>query len=198
MPAALAFALLAGCASEAPKEVAKKAEPPVPVTGQKAAFEMYKVARAWAPDVAVLRLESADLSEVKAEPGKHGVWMATFVSLTQKMKRDYSYSVVEANGLRKGAYPGVESSYMPNPQIRPLNISAIRVDTPDVLTEAMKQKEIAEFAGKHPELPVNYLLEWSISRPHPDWRAYWGPTVATSQASVYVDADTGAFVKKSH
>jgi hypothetical protein len=82
------FALLAGCSSEAPKDAAKKeAKPIAAVSGQSAAFEMYKTARSWNKDATLLRLENLDIPEAKAEPGKYGAWKATFVSFEKKRRR---------------------------------------------------------------------------------------------------------------
>ena len=82
-------ALCAGCSTEAPKEAATKKEvkPVAPVSGQTASFEMYKVARLWAGDAAVLKLENLDIPEAKPLPGKYGAWKATFVSFEKKRRR---------------------------------------------------------------------------------------------------------------
>jgi hypothetical protein len=61
----------------------------------------------------------------------------------------------------------------------------------------MKQKDLAAFAAKNPDLPVQYILEWTIVTPRPAWRVYWGGTVSTSQGSAYIDAGDGTFIKKS-
>ena len=72
--------LLTGCSdSAAPaKKAAKKI--PEPVTGQSAIFQIYQIARTWAPDAQLLRLENGDIPEAKPQPGKYGLWRATFVS----------------------------------------------------------------------------------------------------------------------
>jgi hypothetical protein len=199
LPATAIFALLAGCSSDAP--VAKKvAKPIVAVSGQTALFEMYKTARAWNSDATILRLENLDIPEAKAEPGKYGAWKATFVSFAKKQKRDFVYSVAESSaGVHKGVFPGAESMYVVNTQNRIFNIADVKVDTIEALETAKKQKEISEFAAKNPDMPVQYILEWNMqSVPVAAWRVYWGATISTSTASVFVDASDGKFIKKTH
>jgi len=199
LPATALFALLAGCSSEAP--VAKKvAKPIVAVSGQTALFEMYKTARAWNSDATIIRLENLDIPEAKAEPGKYGAWGATFVSLSKRQKRDFTYSVAESStGVHKGVFPGAESTYIVNTQNRTFNIADVKVDTPEALETAKKQKGIAEFAAKNPDMPVQYALAWNMQlAPVAAWRVYWGATLSTSQASVFIDASDGKFIKTLH
>jgi hypothetical protein len=199
LPATALFALLAGCSSEAP--VAKKAvKPIVAVSGQTALFEMYKTARAWNSDAVVMRLTNLDIPEAKAEPGKYGAWGATFVSLSAKQKRDFTYSVAESStGVHKGVFPGPESTYIVNTQNRTFPIADVKIDTIEALETAKKQPEIGEFATKNPDLPVQYVLEWNMQlAPAAAWRVYWGATISTSKASVFVNATDGKFIKKMH
>jgi hypothetical protein len=200
LAATVCVALFTGCSSEAPQPVAKKeVKPPAPVGGQFAAFEMYKVARSWAPDAMVLHVENADIPEVKAEPGKFGAWKATFASPAGHSKRDYVYSVVESSvGVHKGVFPGSEGSYVASPATRIFAVNEVKIDTVAALEEAQKQKDIAAYAEKHPELPVQFVLDWSVQTVRPAWRVYWGATLSTSSASVFVDSGTGDFLKKLH
>jgi hypothetical protein len=191
--------LLAGCSS-APPPAAKKKEvkPPSPISGQSALFSMYQVARSWAPDAMVLKMENIDIEEAKPEPGKYGAWRATFVSQTKRIKRDYTYSVAESGPtLHKGPFAGPESSYLPNPQVRPISIQDIKIDTTDALEAALKNKEVKAFADKNPDLPIQYVLEWTSQTPLPAWRVIWGRTIGTSAASAYIDTREGKFLKKA-
>src|ERR1039458_3217495 len=74
--------LLAGGSEQpAPPAAAKKEEAkPEPVTGQSALFKMYQVARAWAPDAAVLKMDSVRVQGVADQPGKSAGWEAVFTS----------------------------------------------------------------------------------------------------------------------
>jgi hypothetical protein len=198
LSASVLMALFAGCSTEAPKEAIKKVVQPVaPVTGQTASFEMYKVARLWAGDAALLKLENLDIPEAKPQPGKYGAWKAAFASYQKRLKREYIYSVAESSaGVHKGVFPGPELSYVPIATTRIFNFVDVKIDTPEALETALKQKDIAAFAAKHTELPVQFILEWSLVTPRPAWRVYWGPSVSTSQASVFIDAGDGTFLKK--
>ena len=71
--AALAAILMVGCSDE-PAPVAKKKEepPPAPISGRQAFQYLYGSARMWAPDSQPLTVRSANLTEVKPEPGKAG------------------------------------------------------------------------------------------------------------------------------
>ena len=63
------FLLLTGC-SEPTKTTEKKkeAEKLEPASGQSALYKMYQVARSWAPDAQVLKMNSLLLSEVPNVP----------------------------------------------------------------------------------------------------------------------------------
>jgi hypothetical protein len=201
LPAAAVFALLAGCSSEAPKDAAKKvAKPIVAVSGQTALFEMYKTARAWNGDASILRLENLDIPEAKPEPGKYGAWRATFVSFQKQRKREFTYSVAESSaGVHQGVFPGDESAYMANMQNRNFSIADVKIDTMEALEVAKQQKDIAEFAAKHADLPVQFVLEWNMQLcPVAAWRVYWGSSISASEGSVFVDASNGKFIKKLH
>ena len=84
---------LAGCSGSG-EPAAKKEAPPKkavePVSGQSAIFQMFQVARTWANDATLLKVENMDIPEAKAQPGKYGAWRATFVSTTRKVRRDYT------------------------------------------------------------------------------------------------------------
>jgi hypothetical protein len=199
LSATVLLAFCTACSTEAPKEAATKKEvkPVAPVSGQTASFEMYKVARLWAGDAALLKLENLDIPEAKPLPGKYGAWKATFASFQKRLKREYMYSVAESSsGAHKGVFPGPEVPYVPIGAIRIFNFVDVKTDTPEALENALKQKDVAAFAAKHPELPVQFILEWSMVTPRPAWRVYWGGTVSTSEASVYIDAGDGKFLKK--
>src|SRR5579863_5174994 len=90
--------LLTSC-SETPTSTAKKEpeKPPEPISGQSALYKMYQVARSWAPDAQVLKMNNVDISEVPEVPrGKAAAWQATFTSASQNQARSYTYSIVES------------------------------------------------------------------------------------------------------
>src|ERR1051325_8715011 len=96
---ALLVALSACSDTTAPKTAEKKkeAEKLEPITGQDAIYKMYQVARSWAPDCQVLKMNSLMLSEVPDVPkGKAAAWQATFVSAARSQSRSYTWSSVES------------------------------------------------------------------------------------------------------
>ncbi|NWF85401.1 MAG: hypothetical protein HXY18_16420 [Bryobacteraceae bacterium] len=194
-----ALVTMAGCSStSAPKKEAAAKKPVEPVTGQSGIFQMYQVARTWAKDAMLLKVDNLDIAEAKSQPGKYGAWRGVFVSLEKNQKREYMFSVADSEGgIIKGARAGAESLYIRNPQVRPIAIQDVKIDTPAALEEALKNKEVKEFADKNPNEPVQFILEWTGQTPVACWRVFWGPTVSTAKANVYIDCKTGKFVKKT-
>ncbi len=197
--APLSFALLlAGCseepkkASEGPKEPAKPAEP---VSAQSAFQQMYVSARGWAPDALPLRLASLTLSEVKNEAGKAGAWECTFVTERTRAARRYTYSVVESNSanIHKGVFGTQPEGWSGSGPNKPFAIQAFKTDSTKAYDVAMQKG--AEYAKKHPDVPIKFLLELTPRFPDPAWRVLWGESVGTSNYSVFVDATTGGFLQ---
>src|SRR5437868_14408450 len=106
--------LSTGC-SEPTKTAEKKKEPEKvePATGQSALYKMYQVARSWAPDAQVLKMNSIALAEVPNVPrGKSAAWQATFTSAARSQARSYTYCIVESQGnLHKGTFAGLEEGW---------------------------------------------------------------------------------------
>ncbi len=190
--------LLAGC-SPAPKPAAQKAKEPEkpadPITGQKAFYQMYGMARQWAPDVQVLRVRSIPISEVKSAAGASGAWEATFVSQSRGRARSYTCSVVESAGnLHKGVFAGLEEGWSgPRGQAKPFLVAAVKTDTDKAYEIALKKG--ADYAKKNPEMPISFILEWTPQFPDPAWRVIWGDSVASSNFSIFVDAVTGEYLQ---
>jgi len=188
--------VLGGCSSTtttAPP-VKKEVLPPEPVSGQKAVFEMYKAARQWAGDAQLISMENINLDEVKPEPGKYGAWRATFVSVSKKLTRDFSYGVIESLPIRQGTYSTNELTYAPRTQVRIFPILQVKTDTPEVLETAKKQAK--DLLAKDPDIPIQFRLEWSGSTPRPAWRVIFGEGLSQSKGSVFVDCETGDFMRK--
>ena len=191
--------LLAGCSEQpAPPAAAKKEEAkPEPITGQSALFKMYQVARTWAPDAAVLKLDSVRVDGVPDQPGKSGGWEALFTSEQKASAHSYTwYAIDQGPTIHQGVFPGGEQSYSAHGANTPFAIGDVKIDTEAALTTA-KGKEEA-FEKKSPGQPVIYLLEKSSKFAHPAWRVIWGESVSTSSFSVFVDASTGTFLEIMH
>ncbi len=188
--------LLAGCA-ETPRPAEKAKEPPKPpepVSAQYAFHQMFVYARNWALDVEPLQVRSVAIPEVKNQGGKCGAWEAVVVSQRMGRARRLTYSVVEAGGnLHKGVFAGSEESWSgPRGQALPFPIAAFKVDATAAYETAMKKG--ADYAKKHPDMPISFLLERTKRFPNPAWRVIWGESVSTSSYSIFVDASTGQFL----
>ncbi len=199
MLAGVLFLLLAAC-SETPTETKKEPEkPPEPATGQSALFKMYQVARTWAPDAQVLKMNSIVLSEVPDVPrGRAAAWQATFTSDSHNQARTYTYSIVESAGnLHKGVFAGQPEAWSGAHGVSsPFLMAAVKVDTDAAYQTALAQA--GDYDKKNPGKPISFTIEKITRFPDPVWRVIWGESVGTSNFSVYVDASTGAFQEKMH
>lgn len=189
--------LLAGCASEPPKPAAEKPkEPPPrpePVSSQYAFRQMYLAARSWASDAEPLRLSNITLPEYRTVKGKADGWQAVFVSQKMGRARTYTYSVIEGPGnLHKGVFHGSEESWTARQEL-PFSILAFKVDAAAAFETAMKRG--ADYAKKHPDLPVNFQLERTARFPDPQWRVIWGESAGRSGFSILIDATTGQYTQ---
>jgi len=187
---------LAGC-SDQPVTEAKKAETPAePVTGQSALFRMYQVARLWAPDVNVLKMNSIHLTDVPAVRGKAGAWQATFISAEKSVARSYTYSVIEGEGnLHQGVFPGPQEPWS-GPANKAFLISAVKIDTDGAYKTALEQA--GDYDKRNPKQTISFDLEMHENFPDPSWRVIWGESAGTSAISVLVDAFTGKYLETLH
>jgi hypothetical protein len=189
------MALLAGC-SEEPGAGARKTKAPEPVSGQSALYKMYQVARSWAPDVEVLKLNSIHLTEVPAVRGKAGAWQATFTSTAKGAARSYTYSVIEGEGnLHEGVFPGPQESWS-GPSEKPFLVAAVKVDSDAAYKAALK--EAGDYDQKNRKQTISFDLERQERFPNPAWRVIWGESIGTSGLSVLVDASTGLYLQTLH
>lgn len=193
--ATLTLLFVCGC-SEAPQQAEKKeTAPPEPIKGRTALYQMFNVARGWAPDVQVLRLQSIDLPDVKRERGKAAAWSAYFVSPERGRARSYTDSVIEAEGnLHKGVFAGLEENWSgPHGASTPFLIAALKTDSDEVYETAVKKA--ADYEKKNPDKPISFLLEKTDQFPNPAWRVIWGESVGTSNFSIFVDATMGTYLQ---
>jgi len=200
-PAIALFAILTAC-SETPATSTAKKEPEKiePVTGQSAVFKMYQMARAWAPDAQLMKMQSMRLTEVKdGPPGTAPAWQAQFVSDTKGKSRGYTFSIVEGEGnLHKGAFAGPEESWSGNRgTTKSFLMAAVKVDSDAAYKTAMDkpQSKAADYDKKNPGKPITILLELTNKHPDPAWRIIWGESVGTSNFSVLIDASTGEYLE---
>lgn len=199
-PAIALLAILTAC-SDTPATTGKKEpEKLEPATGLSAVFKMYQMARSWAPDSQVMKMQSMHLTEVKeGAPGTAAAWQATFVSAAKSQSRSYTYSIVEGEGnLHKGAFAGPQEAWSgPRGLDTPFPMAAIKIDTPAAYKTAMEtpRSHAAEYDTKNSGKPITILLERTGKHPNPAWRIIWGGSAGTSNFSVLIDASTGEYLE---
>jgi hypothetical protein len=181
--------LLCGC-SDPPRPKAEESTDPV--SAQTAFHRMFVSARGWAQDALPLRVAQIDVEEVRAEAGKAAAWEAVFLSQAQQKMRRFTYSVINrpARNLRGGVNAEPPQAWSGGGE-RPFVPQGFRTDSTAAYKVAMKHGR--DYARKHPDQPVKFLLEWTTRFPAPTWRVYWGETVSSSPYSVFVDAVTGEY-----
>ncbi len=196
-----AVLVLTAC-SEAPKtaasemksepETKKAAETAGPVSAKTAFWEMYKLAHAWAPDVAALTMVSKEVPGIQNEAGKAGMWTATFVSPSLRQARILSYSVAAAPPhISKGVDVGRPVGWGPTRDAVPFQTSDFAVDSDAAYKTASAKAEswIKEHPGKEAALTLGHNAARFNT---PVWYVLWGNT--KSGYAAFVNATTGAAV----
>ncbi len=197
--AVLAVLVLASC-SEAPTSAGTKTEtaprkeaPAGPVTAKTAFFEMYKPARAWAPDFMLLSMDSSEVPGITSDGGKFGMWRAVFVSPSRNEARTFTYAVVSSGtDIHKGVDISPAQTWSgPTPASRPFQTMDFATDS-----DAAYQVAIAKagaWVKEHPDKKAAFTLANASRFPTPVWYILWG--TKTSGYSVLVSATTGTEVK---
>jgi hypothetical protein len=193
-------AILTACSDAPAPAVKKEPEKVEPVTGQTSAFRMYQVARSWAPDCQLMKLQSMRFSEVKpGAPGTAAAWQASFVSTARSQSRGYTYSIVEGVGnLHKGTFAGSEGGWSGNTGLTSsFLMAAIKVDSDAAYKTAMEspRSKAADYDKKTPGKPITVQLERTKKHQNPAWRIIWGESAGTSGFSVLIDASTGEYLE---
>lgn len=195
------ISILAGCSEQRdrlPGQPSQPASPPKPVTARFAFQRMAIQARTWAPDAQPLRVSSVRLKEVPSEAGKYPAWRATFVSAQLRKARTYSFSVVESPGdTHEGVLLGSEEAWSgPTGQAQPFSEQLLKVDSDEAYLAAARESR--DHLKKHPNMPVNFLLEFTPRFPLPAWRVFWGETLGASDYSVFINCTTGKYLQTLH
>lgn len=199
---AVAVLLLSSCSSStkpSPSDDAEKpaepAGPPQPVTAKTAFWPMYTSARSWNVDCVVIKIASKELTGIKNDAGKAGMWEATFVSPSLGAYRVYSYAVA-ANP--PAPYKGV-SMTAPLPwsgftrAVMPIQTSEISVDSDAVYNTAAL--DASAWLKKHPDKELSsFELGKAYQFGAPVWVLTWGDS--KSGYRVFVNASTGKIMKK--
>jgi hypothetical protein len=198
--AVVATLVLSAC-SEAPKPVAKveteaKKEPakaPEAVTAQRAFYEMYKPARAWATDLLALSVVDGEVPNVKNEDGKAGLWTAIFVSPSRREARSFTYAVADSGAdIRKGV--NVSNALVwggATKMSKPFSNSEFAVDSDAAYKVAFEKAE--GWLKKHPNQKATFRLGNASRFAAPVWYIMWGTT--KNGYAALVNATTGAIEK---
>jgi hypothetical protein len=193
--------LVLGACSETPKPAAKaeteaKKEPakaPEAITAQRAFYEVYKPARAWAADLLALSVTSGEVPNIKNEDGKAGLWTVIFVSPSRKEARSFTYAVADSGAdIRKGV--NVSNALVwggATPTSKPFSNSEFVVDS-DAAYKAASEKAAGWLKG-HPDRKATFRLGNASRFAAPVWYVMWG-TPKNGYAAL-VNATTGAAVK---
>lgn len=195
----LLIAVLAGCGSSEPPAAEKKAAPKAPkkpVTALSAVYKMYVAGRTWAADLEPLEVASLPLTEIPAKDGAYGAWQCTFVSASKRAKKTHTFSLVEkGEQLHEGVFGAAEESYTPGSGSElSFPMAAFRTDSPAALKTAL-EKGGSAFQAKNPDLPVMFRVQRGKRDASPMMQVFWGVSALSSPYSVFVNADTGDFVK---
>jgi len=193
----LAAIFTASCSSPtATREAEKKPAGPVePVTGLTGLFRCFGPSRSWSQDLLVLRVQNLFVKNRQAPPGKAFAWQVTFVSPSKNRIKNCTYSVVQEDGLFVGVYnPNDEAYNGPTKLAQPFAIQTAKKDTDEIYRVALENSK--DYASKNPGVPITMLLEFGERNPIAAWRVAWGPSIASSAYSVFVDATNGVFLKK--
>jgi len=194
----LFFALicLVSCASPPPAAV-KKVEPaPEAVGAQKAFFRTYPSARAWAPDVLVMRVESVAIPEVPPNGGKFGAWRITYVSPAKMRLKVFTFSVAESPGnVYKDVFSPLEERWNgPGGSTEAFRMEAFKIESDKAYQTAAEKS--AAFLAKKSTKPMNVVVEWNKRFSQPSYRFYWGDSIGMAEYSAFVDTVTGQFLTK--
>ena len=166
-----------------------------PITGKTAYWAMYKSAYSWAKDATPLRLESKNLSGIKNEAGKAGLWSATFGSVSRKEALEISYAVApQAPDLVMGLNVGHAMPWSgPTREVMPFTGSDMVADS-DVAYKAASAKA-ESWLKANQDKPVSFLIGHnSTTFATPVWYVMWGDK--NDGYGVFVNAKNGEVAKR--
>ncbi|HVN79125.1 MAG TPA: hypothetical protein VMW38_09010 [Terriglobia bacterium] len=156
------------------------------------------MAKTWSADAQPVQVANLNLRDIPCIGGKCVAWKATFVSAQLRKALTYTFSVVNLPGIiREGAMAGRDEPWSgPTGQSRPFIYQMLKVDSDQAYQAAVK--ESAPYLKKHPDLPVQFMLEFTGRFPTPAWRVIWGESIGSSNYSVFVDSISGHYLQTLH
>ena len=198
----VAVAIVLSACSQAPRTTAKvgteagQEQPKVPkaVAARTAFFEMYKPARAWAPDLLALTLKSGEVPNVRNEDGRAGLWTAVFVSPSRHEARTFSNAVADSGAdIRKGINVSDKQTWHgATASSKAFSIAEFGVDSDAAYKTA--SENAAGWLKTHPAARATFVLGNSSRFPAPVWYIMWG--TSKDGYVVYVNATTGTVVTR--
>lgn len=199
-PAAVFAVLILAACSEAPtttqtktEEAPKPEAPTGPVTAKTAFYEMYKAARAWAPDFMLLTMTSNEVPGITSEDGKFGMWTAVLVSPSRNEARTFTYATANSGTeIHKGVDVSPAQAWGgATPDAAPFQTMDFATDSDAAYDTAIKKA--GSWVKEHPGKKPAFTLGNASRFPTPVWYILWG--TKSSGYSVLVSATTGSEVK---
>lgn len=196
---ALAIFILAAmtACNSAPEQPAAKPKPEAPqtVTGRSAFQQMYIAARAWAPDIQPIELDSQITADSSGQDGKADLWRASFASATQGKAKLFMWSGMTGEDAPiRGVSQGSEDTYNPsNSSTRIFNIEFLKVDS-DAAYDVAQKHGGDKLLAKSPKTPVSYILDWNARANELIWHVIYGNSRNSAPLVVAVNATTGDFM----
>ena len=168
----------AACSSE-PTEIAKEAAPKAivetPVTGKTAFWEMYKLGRAWSPDMQVLYLKSGKLAGVDAKgaDGEATEWTLMVASPSKREAHEFTYSAISRESQRRGVVSGAVQPWGgPTAKGQPFSTSEMKLDSNEAFAKAMEKA--SAWTKENPGKDVSFYLGKESKYAAPVWGVLWG------------------------
>ena len=199
--AVAALMLLSGCATKEAAPVAKvpaaaeTTETPQIVSAKTAFWPMYKAARAWSPDVVLIRLTAKPVQGFTNEAGKAGMWEAVFGSPSLREYRLFTYSII---AVPPTIHKGVAAEHaMPwggeTRDAMAIDLTQFNVDSDSAYQTA--STTAADWLKKNPNKELASLEMGQTYRfQGPVWYMLWGDK--KSGYNALVDGGSGKLLSK--
>jgi len=195
-----------GCSSKPsqPQSSAEKpvaavpAQPKQPIlyTGEEASSRMLGFARAWAPDVQLVRLESELTSETTGQGGKSTLWRGVIASARRQEVKTFVCS-----GSRDPNAPPMGVSANPGAIPYSAQVAAMAFQPFLLKTDSDKAFAIAQEHGganilkEDAQQPVTYYLAFDPKQRVPLWYVVYGTSDKDRKGIGVINATTGTFLR---
>jgi hypothetical protein len=146
-----------------------------PVTGKTAFWEMYKLGRAWAPDMQVLYLKSGELegAELKGNEGTATEWTLMVASPSKQEAHEFTYRAITQGSKRRGVISGsIQPWGGPTAKGQPFSTGEMKLDSNEAFAKAVDKASAWNKAN--PDKEVSFYLGKEAKYPAPVWGVLWG------------------------